>query len=238
MRNDKDKLHNSRNTASGEGSALMQKAKRSQKIKQVPASDNTSYVSTVRNNAAHTGIIRPLPGYEDIPDVGLLLDQSARLVNMYLAGFDSIGLTNSMISNYVKHGILPRPVKKLYYREQLASLIFIALSKSVLSLDDTARLLEIQRSRYDAEDAYMLFKTCLENELSCINDKNVKTASAAAQAVSSISENTSEKQSPSGSEAGSDSDADSVRIADNLLLASLVRAISDSIILRRLIEQA
>ncbi len=98
-----------------------------------------------------------LPRYREIPDVGLLLDQAARLVNGYLEPFEDIRLTNSMISNYVKHNIIARPIKKLYYREQLASLIFIAIAKTVLSLEDTAVFLSLQHKSYTPEAAYNLF---------------------------------------------------------------------------------
>ena len=107
-----------------------------------------------------------LPRYKDIPDVGLLLDQVARLVNGYLKPFEDIRLTNSMISNYVKHGIISRPVKKLYYREQIASLIFIAISKTVLSLDDIDIFLKIQRGGHTPETAYNLFCDGFEAALS------------------------------------------------------------------------
>ena len=93
----------------------------------------------------NTAVCR-LPYYTDIPDVGLLLDQTARLINGYLEPLDDISITNSMISNYVKHQIIARPVKKLYYREQIASLIFIAIAKTVLSLEDISSLLESVRA--------------------------------------------------------------------------------------------
>ena len=107
-----------------------------------------------------------LPEYVTIPDVGLLLDQTARLVNGYLETLGDNLMTGSMISNYVKHQIIARPVKKLYYREQIASLIFIAIAKTVLSLDDITRLLEIQRAEYTPEAAYDMFCRHFEAALS------------------------------------------------------------------------
>ncbi len=107
-----------------------------------------------------------LPRYKDIPDVGLLLDQVTRLVNGYLESFADIRLTNSMISNYVKHSIIARPVKKLYYREQIASLVFIAISKTVLSLEDIDVFLKIQRENHTPETAYNLFCGGFEEALS------------------------------------------------------------------------
>ncbi|MDO4960969.1 MAG: DUF1836 domain-containing protein [Eubacteriales bacterium] len=106
-----------------------------------------------------------LPRYRDIPDVGLLLEQTARLINGYMEPLTSIRITNSMISNYVKQGIIGRPVKKLYYRKQIAELIFISLSKTVLSLDDTRVVLSLQRASYPVDTAYNYFCRVFEDIL-------------------------------------------------------------------------
>ena len=76
-----------------------------------------------------------LPRYNEIPNVGLYLEQTAKFITEYYAPLGEYGLTTSMISNYVKKGLLNNPVKKQYNREQIAYLLFIALAKNVLSLD-------------------------------------------------------------------------------------------------------
>lgn len=76
-----------------------------------------------------------LPRYEQIPDVGLYLEQTVRYVNSFLAPLGEVELTASMASNYVKHKLLPAPRKKLYSAEQLARLMFIAAVKPVVPLD-------------------------------------------------------------------------------------------------------
>ena len=116
-----------------------------------------------------------IPRYKELPDVGLLLDQTVRLINGYLEPLGSIRLTNSMVSNYVKQKIIARPVRKMYYREQIADLIYIALAKSVLSLEDAARFLTMQRNRYSPAAAYDYFCTeferCLRNKFSGIHTR-------------------------------------------------------------------
>lgn len=52
-----------------------------------------------------------LPRYEQIPDVGLYLEQTVRYVNSFLAPLGEVELTASMASNYVKHKLLPAPRK-------------------------------------------------------------------------------------------------------------------------------
>lgn len=98
-----------------------------------------------------------LPRYREIPDIGLLLDQTSRLVNSYLEPLDGVSLTTSMVSNYVKHGMIAHAVKKKYGRDQIAYLVFIAIAKTVLSLDVIADLLEKQRAYCPVELAYDRF---------------------------------------------------------------------------------
>ena len=72
----------------------------------------------------------------ELPSVGLYLDQTVQLVNSRL-GASSGWSSPSMVSNYVnKKGVISHPVKKKYSQEQLASLIYIVLSKNVLSLEN------------------------------------------------------------------------------------------------------
>ena len=48
-----------------------------------------------------------LPRYEQIPNVGLYLEQVVRYVNAHLAPLGESELTSSMVSNYVKQGLIP-----------------------------------------------------------------------------------------------------------------------------------
>ena len=90
-----------------------------------------------RLKAEIAGTIRTLrlPYYQEIPDVGLFLDQTAKYISQYLAPLQENALTGSMISNYVKKGLIANPVRKQYDREQIAYLFFIAVAKSVLTLE-------------------------------------------------------------------------------------------------------
>ncbi len=100
-----------------------------------------------------------LPAYEEIPDVGLFLEQVARYIAKYAESANLQPLTGSMISNYVKKKIIKNPVKKMYDREQIAYLIFIAFAKNVVQIDDMQRLFEIQRENCGIEEAYEYFRT-------------------------------------------------------------------------------
>lgn len=103
-----------------------------------------------------------LPRYQEIPNVGLYLEQTSKYVSEYLVALGGDGLTPSMISNYVKKGLISSPVKKQYSRDQLVYLMFIALAKSVMSLDALADFFQLQRRTYPLEVAYDYF--CQEFE--------------------------------------------------------------------------
>lgn len=103
-----------------------------------------------------------LPRYSELPSVGLYLDQTVQFVNGCFRTFHGVELTSSMVSNYVKKGILPHPVRKKYSREQLAMLLYIAVSKTVLSMENIDTLFRMQRTYCSAAAAYDTFCTELE----------------------------------------------------------------------------
>ena len=108
-----------------------------------------------------------LPEYDEIPDTGLYLEQAARYVSEALHPLPGAGVTGSMVSNYVKRGLVANPVRKQYGREQLAHLFFIAVAKSVLSIEDLRMLVQLQRAGYDSRAAYNYFRAELERALRC-----------------------------------------------------------------------
>ncbi len=110
-----------------------------------------------------------LPRYQEIPNVGLYLEQTTRYIAECLAPFLDGVITASMISNYVKRGLVSNPVKKQYSREQIAELIYITVFKTVLSMEDIRLMLSIQRENWEAQAAYDYFSAALEETLSCIS---------------------------------------------------------------------
>ena len=98
-----------------------------------------------------------LPRFHEIPNVGLYLEQTSKYIAECLAPVQEAAITSSMISNYVKKGLISNPVKKLYYREQIAHLMFVMLAKSVVSLDDLYRFIRLQEQTYPTERAYNYF---------------------------------------------------------------------------------
>lgn len=106
-----------------------------------------------------------LPRYEEIPDVGLYLNQATRYVAEYLAPLERVSITGSMVSNYVKKGLVDNPVRKQYNRRQIAYLIFIAVAKTALTLENIQLLLRVGMKAYDEKKAYDYFCREFENVL-------------------------------------------------------------------------
>ena len=97
-----------------------------------------------------------LPRYHEIPNVGLYLEQTTKYIDEYLEPFHDLS------------------IKKQYYRDQIAYLVFTAFAKSVLSLDNVGMLFEMQKKVYTPEKAYDYFCEEFENVLQYVfNIKDV-----------------------------------------------------------------
>ena len=106
-----------------------------------------------------------LPRYAEIPTVGLYLEQTIKYINTFLAPLGCLELTGSMVSNYVKKGLIPAPVKKQYYPEQISYLFFVALAKNLTSMENIDLLISVQRGTYTLPVAYDYMCGELENML-------------------------------------------------------------------------
>ena len=87
---------------------------------------------------------QPAP-WELIPDLGLYMDQVITFVErqckeLFMEG-DRI-FTPSMINNYVKIGLVGRPVAKKYDRDQLAQLLMICVLKQSISTENMKTLVQ------------------------------------------------------------------------------------------------
>ena len=112
-----------------------------------------------------------LPKYEEIPDVGLYLEQTVKYINSYFKSFPEMELTGSMVSNYVKKGLISNAVKKQYHREQIAQLIFVTVAKLAVSIDGLALMLSVQKSTYETSVAYEYMRMELMNLLEYVFGK-------------------------------------------------------------------
>lgn len=84
--------------------------------------------------------------WDRLPEIYLYMDQVLTYMNKQLSLYERDEganlLTSSMINNYVKDGVLPRPEQKKYSREHLAILTVICMLKQVLSIQDISTLVK------------------------------------------------------------------------------------------------
>ena len=82
--------------------------------------------------------------WDRLPEIYLYMDQVLtymnKQLNLYARDENANLLTSSMINNYVKDGVLPRPEQKRYSREHLAILTVICMLKQVLTIQDISSL--------------------------------------------------------------------------------------------------
>ena len=106
-----------------------------------------------------------LPRYKELPNMGLYLEQVIKYINGCLSPLGCVEITPSMISNYVKKGLIDNPVKKQYYASHLAELLFVVLGKRVLSIEHMGKMLRMIKT---SEANHMIYDYCcseFENRL-------------------------------------------------------------------------
>ncbi len=106
-----------------------------------------------------------LPRYEQLPDMGLYLEQTVKFVNSLFAPLGCVEITGSMVRNYVKMGLIENPVRKQYYAKHIAYIMALTLLKQVVPLEQVDILFFRQKKVYPAKTAYDYFCMELENVL-------------------------------------------------------------------------
>lgn len=102
--------------------------------------------------------------WEGLPDIDLYMDQVVTYLRRQLALFQDDSeaslVTRSIINNYVKDGIVPRPINKRYAREQLSALMMACVLKRVLPMQQVKQLL-----RPGDQESYAAFSQGLKKAL-------------------------------------------------------------------------
>ena len=123
-----------------------------------------------------------LPDWELIPDFGLYMDQIISFADKS-AGPDGSGLTKPMVNNYVKSGLVDRPVGKTYTRESIAQLLMICRLKQVLSQEELRRLLHGEKSTEELYGSYRREQMAWQEELKQGDEPTREPLSYAIQAA-------------------------------------------------------
>ncbi len=106
-----------------------------------------------------------LPRYDELPSVGLFLEQTVEYINQCLSPLNCLSITSSMVRNYVKQGLVQNPIRKKYNADQIAYLLSITILKQVTSLENIQCLFFSQKETYANPMAYNYFCDELENAL-------------------------------------------------------------------------
>jgi len=103
-----------------------------------------------------------------IPNINLYMDQVLSFMNDNLENYKSNSkdkiLTKSMINNYVKHEIIPKPENKKYYPQHIISLIYIFYLKQILPLEDVKTIMNKYEKKHFDEGINELYKVFLSSE--------------------------------------------------------------------------
>ncbi len=100
-----------------------------------------------------------LPGWSDIPNIGLYMEQVIILLKEYLDYLppelkDEQIITAATINNYVRTKIMPEPVKKKYYRIHIAYLVMICTMKQILPIAVISRIIPMNIPEDEVEIIY------------------------------------------------------------------------------------
>lgn len=108
-----------------------------------------------------------LPKWDDLPEIDVYMDQLIYLVNRYVSPFywskqDSKVITPSMVNNYVKLKLIPKPEKKKYNQQQIARLIVITILKQAFDISSIQQSIDFQVNETSSKHAYNSFCDALE----------------------------------------------------------------------------
>lgn len=129
-----------------------------------------------------------LPKFEEIPDVGLFLEQTAKYLSKYTALLNERPVTGSMVSNYVKKGLVANPVKKQYGPEQIATLLIISLVKPILLLEEIQFLLQLAEETGSIQETYSFFREELEKAVNGVKNGSFGDAESTDRSVNAVRE--------------------------------------------------
>lgn len=107
-----------------------------------------------------------LPRYEELTDLEIYNNQLVSIVENYLKDLNFNNnekiITITMVQNYVKLNLLPKPIKKKYNKEHIAFCIVISILKNVLSIQQIKDAIDLQLIHLEKADAYNYFADNLE----------------------------------------------------------------------------
>ena len=104
-----------------------------------------------------------LPAWEDIPDLGLYMEQVRSLLTEYLDYLppelkDEQFITAATINNYVRNRYMPKPFKKKYYRIHIAYLVMICTLKQSLTISTLTEMIPNGIPEEEVREIYTAYR--------------------------------------------------------------------------------
>lgn len=112
-----------------------------------------------------------IPRWDELPDFGIYNDQLIAIVENSVGEYfpenteDKKIITSSMINNYVKWKMMPKPIKKKYNKIQIAHCIVITMLKPILNIAQITKGIELQVSNTGYEKGYNTFCDKVEESI-------------------------------------------------------------------------
>ena len=106
--------------------------------------------------------------WNDLPKFPIYCDQLLQIVkdelSFMLIGDENL-ITKSMVNNYVKWGMMPKPIKKKYDRLHIIHVIVITILKQVLPILEIKEGIQLQVALHGNEGAYDAFGEAFEESM-------------------------------------------------------------------------
>ena len=106
--------------------------------------------------------------WQDMPEFSIYSDQLLQLVRDELSFMSFNGdvlVTKSMVNNYVKWGMMPKPVKKKYDKLQIVYVLVITILKPIMPIMKIKEGIQLQTLIEGHENAYNSFCCAFEESL-------------------------------------------------------------------------
>ncbi len=130
-----------------------------------------------------------MPRWEELPEIDLYMDQVIAIAEKYLRPITAEGdnlLTQAMINNYVKNGIVPPPIKKRYGREHMARILIICALKHIVGISSIADMINSLLQNESMSDVLDGFADKFEHELATKMQYAISVAEAGESAENSL----------------------------------------------------
>lgn len=130
-------------------------------------------IQTAIRDYAHEMTQVRLPRWDELPGLELYSDQMIHYLRSVLRFLEDPSeerppITATMVNNYVKKKLLPKPRNKRYDRVSIAHMIVISILKNVFSMEEIAHGISLQLEIKNLKSSYDAFVIEFERSMEAI----------------------------------------------------------------------